>query len=594
MKIRRLTITLLVILALTTTVWARTVVMHDDIGVFSGPAAFGRYADLNALINAVGAITATTVVINEQLDMGAAAITITANITLDFKRLGAINAAVGQTLTFAGTTAQVSAPYDRRIFVGVGTFLFNGGVAFPDWWDAGTGVAATSLAIQASMDSGADTTKFLGHTYTYNVQLDVPDGHRLIGSGQELTWLVYTGAANAVSIDGAALRNVHIKDMHITGATSTSVIYARGIRRNFWARLWITGNPTGNGIYWDGDAANLGIYRNRISDIYIGNALNGVLVDGDAFPLSRVNANQMENVYIEPINNGVGFNIDNAQGLLLSNCTVDGPAVTNATSVLVDNAVNIILDGCWLETSGAGSLDLDTVTNAGEITLFSTRFAPARVAAGTNYVDYGQASYFKHATGIAGIMARGNIQGDANARFELNVDGAHLFRDPTIAIPDLELRRLEAGHLHLGQHINGGGTNFRAATSLQAGLVGANDTWVNGIPGGVLVLGVSARVTTLITGATGFQIGTAADPDAWANENLVAVGTTTSIGEFALPFASGATGPEYYTAGTDIVITANGPNFTGGAIRLIVYYMNFTLLTDQDVLLCQILTLGVI
>lgn len=105
----------------------------------------------------------------------------------------------------------------------------------------------------------------------------------------------------------------------------------------------------------------------------------------------------------------------------------------------------------------------------------------------------------------------------------------------------------------------------RDATEL-AGLSGATATWTAAIPAGSLFLGVTSRVTTLITGATSFKIGDGSDVDRWGATVAVAAGTTSGIPEFTI------TSPVYYAAATNIVLTANGSNFTAGAVRLAVYY----------------------
>jgi hypothetical protein len=105
----------------------------------------------------------------------------------------------------------------------------------------------------------------------------------------------------------------------------------------------------------------------------------------------------------------------------------------------------------------------------------------------------------------------------------------------------------------------------RDGTTLAA-MSGASVTWTAAIPAGALVLGVTARVVTLITGATTFNIGDGTDADRWGASIALAKGTVTTGANFTI------TSPVYYAAATNIVLTKNGNNFTAGAVKLTVYY----------------------
>jgi hypothetical protein len=105
-----------------------------------------------------------------------------------------------------------------------------------------------------------------------------------------------------------------------------------------------------------------------------------------------------------------------------------------------------------------------------------------------------------------------------------------------------------------------------AITTLSA-LSGATVTATALIPDGAVVVGVTTRVSTLITGATGYQVGTSSDADRWGDITGTAVGTTSDNTNWT----SGTV--ECFTAATDVVITANGSNFTAGAIVVTVHYL---------------------
>jgi parallel beta-helix repeat protein len=115
---------------------------------------------------------------------------------------------------------------------------------------------------------------------------------------------------------------------------------------------------------------------------------------------------------------------------------------------------------------------------------------------------------------------------------------------------------------------NGGGFEIITKTTELTGMSGATVTWSSAIPTGVIVIGVSGIVTTLITGASAFDIGDGSDADLFGNDIGLAADT-----KFDLTESNGVL-PARYTSATDIVLTAITSNFTAGAVRLTVTYIN--------------------
>jgi len=93
------------------------------------------------------------------------------------------------------------------------------------------------------------------------------------------------------------------------------------------------------------------------------------------------------------------------------------------------------------------------------------------------------------------------------------------------------------------------------------------------IPGMIIpsvVWGCFTLVTTAITGATGFHIGTPADTDAWANNAPVAVKSKTNFGNYTdLTVRIAPTNQ-------DVVITSVGGSFSGGVLEVTHYFSDFT------------------
>jgi hypothetical protein len=102
-------------------------------------------------------------------------------------------------------------------------------------------------------------------------------------------------------------------------------------------------------------------------------------------------------------------------------------------------------------------------------------------------------------------------------------------------------------------------------------LSGASVTLTSAIPSGSVVVGISAIVTTDITGATGFEIGVSGDTTRYGNKFVVAQGTVVD------PITgSTATTPINYPTFTNIVVTSKTSAFTGGALRIAIHYLSFT------------------
>ncbi len=89
------------------------------------------------------------------------------------------------------------------------------------------------------------------------------------------------------------------------------------------------------------------------------------------------------------------------------------------------------------------------------------------------------------------------------------------------------------------------------------------------IPGNAVVVGVTGRVLTAISGAgvTGWRLGVA------GSENRYGSGLGLAVGSYALGLTGG---PMTYYAATDLVIAAEGGSFDGGAIRIAVHHLQLT------------------
>lgn len=124
---------------------------------------------------------------------------------------------------------------------------------------------------------------------------------------------------------------------------------------------------------------------------------------------------------------------------------------------------------------------------------------------------------------------------------------------------------------------NGQSTNIKQATMLLTigPVAAATDTCLNLIPAGSMVVGVTTRVTTAVTGSsgfTGFSIGDGTDADRWGANVAPGLNETTDLTDCTI------TSIPIYSSATSIILTqVGGATFnTGGVVRVTVHYISLT------------------
>lgn len=94
------------------------------------------------------------------------------------------------------------------------------------------------------------------------------------------------------------------------------------------------------------------------------------------------------------------------------------------------------------------------------------------------------------------------------------------------------------------------------------------------IPDGAFLIGITSRVDTTCTTATGYTVGDGSDVDLWGVGSGVAQGDITQSADFT---AAGAVG--FFSSAQDVVVTSTGGNFDGtGVITVCAHY----LITEAD------------
>lgn len=123
---------------------------------------------------------------------------------------------------------------------------------------------------------------------------------------------------------------------------------------------------------------------------------------------------------------------------------------------------------------------------------------------------------------------------------------------------------------------NGQLTTQQQNSAQTGALSGATVTLSNLIPAGSDVIGVTCRVTTAITGATSFDVGDGTTADRFCNDVPVSLNTTCNLATNA----GTGTSDKFYAAATNVVLTANGSNFTAGVVRCTAHYISLTAATS--------------
>lgn len=123
------------------------------------------------------------------------------------------------------------------------------------------------------------------------------------------------------------------------------------------------------------------------------------------------------------------------------------------------------------------------------------------------------------------------------------------------------------------------GTAFRLLASAPSGIgfgmhsveedlacSGASVTSTIVIPNRGICVGVTTKTLVSVTGATSFDCGISGQVSKFGGSLGIAAGSTNV----------GVIGPEAFYSDTALVLTANGGNFTGGTVRVVIHYLEFS------------------
>lgn len=123
-----------------------------------------------------------------------------------------------------------------------------------------------------------------------------------------------------------------------------------------------------------------------------------------------------------------------------------------------------------------------------------------------------------------------------------------------------------AAAVTVAESTNGFGSGMGVLEQTLSSLSGASVNSSIQIPDRSICLGVTSRVTTAITGATSFDCGIAGEVSKFGGSLGISPGSTNI----------GVIGPSAFYADTPVRLTANGGNFSGGAVRIAIHYLRCT------------------
>lgn len=121
----------------------------------------------------------------------------------------------------------------------------------------------------------------------------------------------------------------------------------------------------------------------------------------------------------------------------------------------------------------------------------------------------------------------------------------------------------QAAAVEVAREASGASTGMAVLEETLTGLSGATVTSTIEIPDRAIVLGVSSRTVTAVTGATSYDCGISGEASKFGGSLGVELGSSNI----------GVIGPTAFYAPMPILLSANGGAFTGGEVRIAIHYL---------------------
>lgn len=241
---------------------------------------------------------------------------------------------------------------------------------------------------------------------------------------------------------------------------------------------------------------------------------------------------------------GSGVTIDDSDN-------VAGAVDVKADTITLDNANG----DCQIARNGRGQFALKDPTDVSGLGMRLDFVSLAGGTPSTFYLDWDQGSGF--------MVASGSLQVGQSTSAALRFGPA----GPRFTSSGANNLDLLAGADFSQVNSTGSGVEWHVATELLSGLSGASASTTNLVPAGARIMCVSARVTTLIEGATTFDVGDGTDVDRYGAAIALTAGTTVDETDYTADPMS------WSASAQDVTLTANGSNFTAGAVRVSAVYV---------------------
>ena len=170
--------------------------------------------------------------------------------------------------------------------------------------------------------------------------------------------------------------------------------------------------------------------------------------------------------------------------------------------------------------------------------------------------------------GIDVQLSNGRIQIPASGYF--NISDVTLRRDTTST---LALRNGTSAQTFNVYGSYTSATNYQRVVvktlrEVSSALSGATYVSTIAIPAYALLVGVTTRVNTAITGATSYSVGDGTTANLWGNNIGIALNSQSQTSDFTAVGAVGAA-----ATSRTVTLTANGSNFTGGVVEICLHYL---------------------
>lgn len=360
------------------------------------------YATFKAAVDAIGATNIILCIYAPITLASSGAVTVPANISLEFKRGGYINKGSATTLTINGPI--VGNPMHQLFYgFGINDITINIGACsaiYPQWWGASPSASASTnytafmSALRMSQGIPVYVLGRASDIYLVDQALTLPVDGQIFGvpfptikASTTMNWLLGTGMADASNVNGVGGKYTKIHNLNLNGdSKADTTLFVRRVNesgefKNITASLGISKSAWFRNcqaiyvesVYGYGGSNALLLEGCNASVFMRGRALestgSGILVK--QIPSSPQTIYGITTTGIEVTSGGCAINYYDIEGI------VSGYGIN-----LEDNLTPVTIQGCWIENQINNGMDGIRVGSSGNKILFNRIGGYAN---GTNY-----------------------------------------------------------------------------------------------------------------------------------------------------------------------------------------------------------------